>query len=134
MKRQNSILELSVLAIALGLLAACGQDPFPKDGKITQGQLDQPAYVMDVPSRVACRVGVFCEFAAKASVLSDMGYPIVVGANLPEGASFNSRSGRFAWTPTAAGKTTVYVLLSGSSEPEAFGMVRAVEINVTEAK
>ncbi|MBS1962511.1 MAG: hypothetical protein JST04_09860 [Bdellovibrionales bacterium] len=135
MKRSTTIVKCLVLAGAALGLAACGQNPFPTDGKITQGQIDQPEYAMDAPTSVACVAGKSCEFDVKASVLADMGYPNIVLTDMPVGAKFNSHSGHFEWTPTLMdrepGKTvTVYALLSTSEAPKDFGMTKAIEITV----
>lgn len=134
MKRSKTTKLLILSAAALGL-AACGQNPFPTDGKVTQGQIDQPPYAMDAPEKVGCVSGKLCEFDVKASVLEEMGYPNIVMADLPIGATFNSHSGHFAWTPTLmdreSGRTiTVYALLSTSSAPREFGITKAIDISV----
>lgn len=135
MKRSKTIAKCLVFAGAAFGLAACGQNPFPTDGKITQGQIDQPPYAMEAPESVGCVSGKICEFDVKASVLAEMGFPNIVLTDLPVGAKFNSHSGHFEWTPTLMdrepGRTlTVYALLSSSNAPKEFGMTKAIEITV----
>ncbi len=119
---------------ALGL-AACGQNPFPNDGKITQGLLEQPPFTMAAPKSVECVSGAVCEFDVKASVLADLGSPSLQAADLPAGAHFNMRSGHFSWTPMLLDRegertAVVYVMAASSNDPENFGIARAVTIHV----
>lgn len=134
MKKRSSVLKITLISAAAVFFAGCGQNPFP-DKKLTQGQIEQPPYLLDAPTTVECVTDKLCEFDIKASVLEGMGFPDLRMADLPTGAKFQSRNGTFSWTPTLVDRTKaefhrMYVLLSSSNTPHVIGIARAIDIRV----
>ena len=103
--------KIIALLITLVAISACKQNPLPKDGLIlvqepTKPQPIPPPYVLDNPKSFEFKEGVYTEFTLKATVPSP-GKAMVNVEQLPEGATFNTETLTFGWTPpyTAANQS-----------------------------
>lgn len=101
MKQQH---QLSLLWIVGALLFGCGQNPYPKEGKLLSSEPEKPVaipppFVLDIPLQVDLEEGTMAEIPVHASVPKP-GTPIVTFKDLPEGAAFDSNSMKLTWNPS----------------------------------
>jgi uncharacterized protein (TIGR03437 family) len=86
--------------------------------------LPSSAPVLTLPGRRFARIGLALEFTVAASDPS--GLPsILIAGEIPKGASFDSASGRFAWTPdpSQAGQFDIPFTVTNSAAASATGHV-----------